>query len=493
MSQPPLHSTFDSIAALAGAVGRGDVDPTVLADDAMRHAQAGNGPGLFADLDAEAGNRETSDAALAGVPIGIEDRLVTRRWRSTGGSRMLAAYQSPFDATAVQDLEQAGCLTVGKLACAEFSMDSASEFALFEATPNPWDAQRQGGSGAAAAVARRLVMGAVGVDTGGSLRAGAALCGVSALRPGQGMVSRLGVIAAASSMDQVTPVARGAGDLAALLDPICHFDPQDATSLEHLNGEANRIGRVRESWQTHRMAQQAQGSRPLKNLRIGILEGDGDGLSAAVADSMEAALQTLESLGAQRVAIALSADGQAATAYHLIAAAEAASNLSRYDGVHFGFRAGRYDDVHDMIGRSRAQGFGQAIIERILLGTRVMSHGHYEALCLPAQRVRRLLAQSLRQALSQSCDLVLRPALPDTAPLLDAQTSLAVRWARDRYLAAASLTGLPALCFPGAPDPDGLPIGMQLIGPDLAEGWLLAVAECFQDVTQWHQREPEQH
>ncbi len=503
MPHPPVHTRFDSISSLSEAVSRGELGAHDIATEALDHIRRPQAQDLFTGIDpdvalAQARAMDTHPAPtasrrpLAGVPVAVEDRLVTRAWHSTAGSRMLENYRSPFDATPVADLEQAGALILGKLTCAEFAADSCSEHTLFAAAGNPWNPRcSAGGSAVAAAVAHAVVTGAIGVDTGGALRAAAALCGVSALRPSFGRISRHGIIAAVSSMDQVSVAARRAEDLLELLDPLCHFDPQDGISLEDAGPVANQPGAVRDAWQAAHERMQANGGTPLQGLRIGVLARDQAGLAAPVADALETALQTLEALGAQRVAITLPHEAQAVPAYQLIAAAETASNLSRYDGVHFGFRAPEYGDVHDMIARSRAQGFGAEVIHRILLGTRVLSHGHYQTHCLTAQRLRQRLSEDWQRTLTEQCDVVLRPALPDVAAPRDARPPLAARWQADRYLVGASLAGLPALVLPCGFSPDALPVGLQLVGKRFAEGQLLAMAARFQTATRWHLTQPE--
>src|SRR5690606_3360966 len=335
----------------------------------------------------------------------------TRGWRTTAASKMLANYVSPFDATVVQRLQDAGAVSLGKLNCDEFAMGSSNENSAYGPVLNPWDTTAvPGGSsgGSAAAVAAGLVMGATGTDTGGSIRQPASLCGVSGIKPTYGTVSRYGMIAYGSSLDQAGPLARHALDLLELLDPITAFDERDSTSIERCHGKPNVPGRVRGDFEAAGAA--APESAPLKGLRIGVpTEFFGAGLAPDVAAALEAALVQLEALGAVRVSVSLPRTELSIPAYYVIATAEASSNLSRYDGVRYGHRAASYGDIADMTAKSRAEGFGAEVQRRILTGTYVLSHGYYDAYYLQAQRIRRLIAQDFQNALSQQCDLIVGP------------------------------------------------------------------------------------
>lgn len=503
----PLHSEFDGIAGLRAALNEKRVSARELARSALDAVQAQSGLNAFLHVDAELtlAEADAADAALAGgsagtlagVPIAHKDVFVTRGWRTTAASKMLADYVSPFDATVVQHLRTAGAVCLGKLNCDEFAMGSSNENSAFGPALNPWDRDAvAGGSsgGSAAAVAAGLVAGATGTDTGGSIRQPAALCGVSGIKPTYGTVSRYGMIAYGSSLDQGGPIARSALDLLELLDPITVFDERDSTSIQHCHGQPNAAGRVRRAFQAAATA--APESRPLAGLRIGVpTEFFGAGLAADVAGAIETAIRELEALGAERVAISLPRTELSIPAYYVIAAAEASSNLSRFDGVRYGHRAAQYTDVGSMTENSRAEGFGAEVQRRILTGTYVLSHGYYDAYYLQAQRIRRLIAQDFQNALGGGCDIIVGPVAPTAAWNLGEKTSDPVAmYLADIYTLAVNLAGLPAMSVPcGFGGATGRrPIGLQIIGNYFDEGRLLHVAHAFQQATDWHQRRPEQ-
>ncbi|WP_017525021.1 amidase family protein, partial [Pusillimonas noertemannii] len=348
----------------------------------------------------------------------------------------------------------------------------------------------------AAAVAAGLVMAATGTDTGGSVRQPAALCGVSGIKPTYGTVSRFGMVAFGSSLDQAGPLARHARDLLELLDPISAFDQRDATSLPDCDGAANQSGRVRAQFDAAVAAQQEGGAKPLQGLRIGVpAEFFNEGLSPEVAQAVESALQTYESLGARRVEISLPRTKLSIPAYYVIAPAEASSNLSRYDGVRYGHRTASYGDLADMTSRSRAEGFGPEVLRRILVGTYVLCHGYYDAYYLQAQRIRRLIAQDFQQAFADHCDVIMGPVTPSVAKRIgENRDDPTADWLADVYTLGVSLAGLPAMSIPCgfSSSAKPLPIGLQLIGDYFREGQLLAIADRFQQATDWHQRKPEQ-
>jgi aspartyl-tRNA(Asn)/glutamyl-tRNA(Gln) amidotransferase subunit A len=411
---------------------------------------------------------------------------------------MLAQYKSPFDATVVSRLQHAGAVSLGKLNCDEFAMGSGNENSAFGPTRNPWDPEAvPGGSsgGSAAAVAAGLAMGATGTDTGGSVRQPSALCGVSGIKPTYGTVSRYGMIAYGSSLDQAGPIARHARDLLELLDPMSGFDPRDATSLETCDGQKNEPGRIHAQFASAAQAYEAAGSQPLKGLRIGVpSEFFGTGLAPDVAAAVEAALVTFESLGAERVAISLPRTELAIPTYYVIAPAEASSNLSRYDGVRYGHRAEQYGDLGEMTSRSRTEGFGPEVLRRIMVGTYVLSHGYYDAYYLQAQRVRRMIVNDFQQAFAGQCDVIMGPVTPTVAKRIgDNREDPVADWLADIYTLGVSLAGLPAMSVPcgfgGSGKP--LPVGLQIIGNYFSEGRLLALADRFQQATDWHQRKPE--
>lgn len=504
----PLHSEFSSIADLRTALSERKVSARELADSALQAIQQHAGLNAFLHVDPEL-TRAQADAAdaqlaqgagapLAGIPIAHKDVFVTQGWRTTAASKMLANYVSPFDATVVQRLRQAGAVSMGKLNCDEFAMGSGNENSAYGPVRNPWDADAvPGGSsgGSAAAVAAGLVMAATGTDTGGSVRQPAAFCGVSGIKPTYGTVSRFGMIAYGSSLDQAGPIARHARDLLEILVPMSGFDPRDATSLETCLDQANTSERIRKDFDAAARQYQAQGSAPLKGLRIGVpREYFGAGLADDVAQAVEAAIRTFESLGATRVDISLPLTRLAIPTYYVIAPAEASSNLSRYDGVRYGHRASRYADLAEMTGRSRAQGFGAEVQRRIMVGTYVLSHGYYDAYYLQAQRVRRRIVDDFQLAYAEHCDVIMGPVAPTVAKAIgDNREDPTADWLADVYTLGVSLAGLPAMSIPcgfgGAPRQ--LPIGLQIIGNYFSEGRLLALADRFQQATDWHQRKPE--
>jgi len=433
--------------------------------------------------------------ALTGIPIAHKDIFVTRGWRSTAGSKMLADYVSPFDATVVEKLGTgspagAGMVCLGKLNCDEFAMGSSNENSAFGPVRNPWNPARipGGSSGAsAAAVAAGLTPAATGTDTGGSLRQPAAMCGITAIKPTYGRVSRYGMIAFASSLDQGGPMARSAEDCAILLDAMAGFDERDSTSLTTQAAHEPILARFSTA-----CAAQAGAKAPLKGVRIGVpREFFGEGLSAEVGEKVELALQELEKLGAARVDISLPRTKLSIPAYYVIAPAEASSNLSRFDGMRYGHRAKDYRDLNDMIERSRAEGFGAEVKRRIFTGAYVLSHGYYDAYYLQAQRVRRLIGQDFQDAF-KSCDFIMGPVAPTTAWSIGAKSSDPVAmYLEDIFTLGVSLAGLPGMSAPCGFDRAGLPVGLQIIGNYFDEGRMLAVAHQYQQVTDWHLRTPE--
>ncbi len=510
MSDMPIHNEFDGIAALRAALLAGQVSAVELAQSALNTAQARSELNAFLHIDPELTLNQArhADQAIAdgrsgpltGIPIAHKDVFVTRGWPTTAASKMLAGYASPFDATVVSRLEAAGAVSLGKLNCDEFAMGSGNENSAFGPAHNPWSRDVvPGGSsgGSAAAVAAGLVMAATGTDTGGSVRQPAALCGVSGIKPTYGTVSRFGMVAFGSSLDQAGPMARSAKDMLELLDVMTGFDERDSTSLEACDGVANAPGRVRSDFDHARQQFEANGATPLQGLRIGVpTEYFNEGLSSDVAAAVEAALQAFETLGAVRVAISLPRTQLSIPAYYVIAPAEASSNLSRYDGVRYGHRTQTYGDLADMTSRSRAEGFGPEVRRRILVGTYVLCHGYYDAYYLQAQKVRRMVTNDFQHAFADQCDVVMGPVTPTVAKRIgDNRDDPTADWLADIYTLGASLAGLPAMSIPcGFSQGDTpLPIGLQLIGNYFREGQLLAIADRYQQVTDWHQRKPEQH
>ncbi|MFN2644337.1 MAG: Asp-tRNA(Asn)/Glu-tRNA(Gln) amidotransferase subunit GatA [Burkholderiales bacterium] len=415
---------------------------------------------------------------LTGIPIAHKDIFCTRGLRTTCASRMLENYVSPYDAHVVEELERAGTVLVGKCNMDEFAMGSSNESSRFGAARNPWDTRAvPGGSsgGSAAAVAARLLPAATGTDTGGSVRQPAALCGVSGLKPTYGVVSRYGIVAFASSLDQAGPLAKSAEDLALLMNAMAGFDERDSTSLERPKEDYTRsLG------------------EPLTGLRLGLpREYFGEGIAPAVREAVEAATRWFEAQGARRVEVSLPNSHLGVPVYYVIAPAEASSNLSRFDGVRYGHRAERYSDLLDMYCRTRAEGFGAEVKRRILVGTYVLSHGYYDAYYLQAQKVRRLIARDFAQAFAQ-CDVIVGPTSPTTAFAVGAKSDDPVQmYLNDIFTVLAPLAGLPALSIPCGFDGAGLPIGLQLTGDHFSEARLLAVAHRYQQASDWHLRVPQ--
>jgi len=414
---------------------------------------------------------------LSGIPIAHKDILCTRELRTTCGSRMLANYVSPYDAHVVEQLARAGTVLVGKCNMDEFAMGSSNESSHFGPARNPWDTRRvPGGSsgGSAASVAARLVPAATGTDTGGSVRQPAAMCGVSGLKPTYGVVSRYGIVAFASSLDQAGPLAKGAADLALLMNAMAGFDARDSTSLERPKEDYARSLDM-----------------PLAGLRIGVpREYFGEGIDVPVRAAVEQALRWFESQGARRVELSLPNSRLGVPVYYVIAPAEASSNLSRFDGVRYGHRAAEYRDLFDMYCRTRAEGFGAEVKRRILVGTYVLSHGYYDAYYLQAQKVRRLIARDFVQAFTQ-CDVILGPTSPTTAFAIGAKSDDPVQmYLNDIFTVSAPLAGLPALSIPCGFDDAGLPVGLQLTGNYFSEAQLLGIAHRYQQATDWHMRVP---
>jgi aspartyl-tRNA(Asn)/glutamyl-tRNA(Gln) amidotransferase subunit A len=414
---------------------------------------------------------------LTGIPFAYKDIYCTRGLRTTCGSRMLENFLSPYDAHVVEQFTAAGAVALGKCNMDEFAMGSSNENSYFGPVRNPWNRKRvPGGSsgGSAAAVAARMVPAATGTDTGGSVRQPAAFSGVCGLRPTYGLVSRYGLIAFASSLDQAGPIARNAADLALLLNVMAGHDARDSTSVQ----------RPKEDY-TRSLALSVSG------LRVGVpKEYFGDGLEPGVRKAVEAGIAWFKSQRARIVEVELPHTSVAVAAYYVIAPAEASSNLSRFDGVRYGHRAKEYGDLIDMYCRTRAEGFGNEVKGRILVGTYVLSHGYYDAYYLQAQKIRRLIAGDFEQAFKQ-CDVILGPTAPSTAFELGAKTEDPVQmYLGDVFTIPAPLAGLPALSIPCGFDEKGLPVGLQLMGRHFSERQLLGVAHAYQQASDWHTRVP---
>jgi aspartyl-tRNA(Asn)/glutamyl-tRNA(Gln) amidotransferase subunit A len=486
-----------SLTELRAALAARTVSAVELARESLAAIDAARELNAFIGVDAAPtlAAAEAADARLArgdtspllGLPIAHKDVFVTRGWNSTAGSKMLEGYRSPFDATVVERLAAAGMVCVGKTNMDEFAMGSSNENSYFGPVQNPWDRLAvPGGSsgGSAAAVAARLVPAATGTDTGGSIRQPASFSGVTGIKPTYGRVSRYGMIAFASSLDQGGPLARSAEDCALLLNGMAGFDPRDSTSLEHPDEDFTR--HLGKGWNGSTDA-----ARPLAGLRIGLPdEYFGEGLAPDVRAAIDAALKEYETLGAVRVRVSLPKTELSIPVYYVIAPAEASSNLSRFDGVRFGHRAAQYGDLLDMYKKSRSEGFGEEVKRRILVGAYVLSHGYYDAYYLQAQKIRRIIANDFQQAFTQ-CDVIMGPVAPTVAWDLGAKGDDPVAmYLADIYTLSISLAGLPGMSVPCGFGANGRPVGLQIIGNYFDESRMLQVADAFQQATDWHQRAP---
>ncbi|MBX9811939.1 MAG: Asp-tRNA(Asn)/Glu-tRNA(Gln) amidotransferase subunit GatA [Burkholderiales bacterium] len=414
---------------------------------------------------------------LTGVPIAQKDIFCAKGWLTTCGSKMLSNFISPYDACVVERLNAAGAVTIGKTNMDEFAMGSSNETSHFGPVKNPWDITTvPGGSsgGSAAAVAARLVPAATGTDTGGSIRQPAALTGISGLKPTYGVVSRYGMIAFASSLDQGGPMARTAEDLGLMLNVMAGFDERDSTSLK----------REAEDY-TRDLAQ------PVAGLRIGLpKEFFAEGVAPDVAKAVEEAVAQYKKLGCEVVEVTLPNMALSVPVYYVLAPAEASSNLSRFDGVRYGYRAPEYADLIDMYKKTRAQGFGAEVKRRILIGTYVLSHGYYDAYYIQAQKLRRLIARDFTEAF-RKCDIIMGPTSPTTAFRLGEKAGDPVQmYLSDIFTIAVNLAGLPGMSIPCGFDGKGLPVGLQIIGDYFSEARMLNVAHQYQLATDWHMRMP---
>lgn len=425
---------------------------------------------------------------LTGIPLAHKDIFCTQGIKTTAGSKMLGDPKNPFiapyNATVVEKCLNAGLVTLGKVNMDEFAMGSTNEKSYFGASKNPWDTNRiPGGSsgGSAAAVAADLAPFATGTDTGGSIRQPAAFCGLTGIKPSYGRVSRFGMIAYASSFDQAGPMARSAEDCAYLLNVMAGHDARDSTSVD----------RPAEDY-VAQLNQVADLSQPLKGLRIGLPKQyfDSPALDPEVKARIEAALQQLESQGAILLSIDLKTTDYVIPTYYLLAPAEASSNLSRYDGVRYGYRCENPADLTDLYNRSRSEGFGDEVQRRILIGTYALSAGYYDAYYVKAQKVRRLVQQDFLTTFSH-VDVIAGPTTPETAGVIGIQLDPVLEYLSDIFTVGANLAGLPALSLPVGLDEKNLPVGLQLIGNYWSESQLLSVAHHYQQQTQWHlQRAP---
>ncbi|WP_028453529.1 Asp-tRNA(Asn)/Glu-tRNA(Gln) amidotransferase subunit GatA [Chitinilyticum aquatile] len=477
-----------TVKELSAALAAGQVSAVELAQDYLARIAALN-PRLnaFITVDGEKTLAEAraADAAraagnaglLTGVPVAHKDIFCAEGWKTTCGSKMLDNFVSPYDATVIANAKAAGLVTLGRANMDEFAMGSSNENSFYGAVKNPWDLNAvPGGSsgGSAAAVAAGLAPFATGTDTGGSIRQPASFCGITGIKPTYGVVSRYGMIAYASSLDQGGAFAHTAEDCALLLNVMAGFDDKDSTSLEHAKEDYTR-----------------DLNQPLAGVKVGLpREYFAEGLAGDVAAAIEAAVTELKKLGATVVDVSLPNTKLAIPSYYVIAPAEASSNLSRFDGVRYGHRAANYDGLADMYEKTRAEGFGWEVKRRILTGTYVLSHGYYDAYYLQAQKIRRIIANDFVAAF-KDCDVILGPVAPTTAWNLGEKSDDPVAmYLADIYTLGVNLAGLPALSIPVGFGSNGRPVGLQIIGNYLGEAKMLNVAHQFQQATDWHAKAP---
>ena len=485
-----------TVAALSDALAAKEISSVELTQLYLERIASHNASlNAFITVDAEKSLAQARSAddlraagkagPLTGIPLAQKDIFCARDWLTTCGSKMLDNFVSPYDATVIERFNVAGAVILGKTNMDEFAMGSSNETSYYGAVKNPWDLSRvPGGSsgGSAAAVAALLAPAASGTDTGGSIRQPAAMCNLTGLKPTYGVVSRYGMIAFASSLDQGGPMARSAEDCALLLNAMAGFDERDSTSLERAPEDYTRELAV------------AASEKPLAGLKIGLpKEFFASGCTPEVMTLVDAAIAEYRKLGAETVEVSLPNMKLSVAAYYVIAPAEASSNLSRYDGARYGYRAPDYADLNDMYAKSRTQGFGDEVKRRILIGTYVLSHGYYDAYYLQAQRIRRLIANDFVNAF-KTCDVIMGPTSPFTAFGLGEKSSDPVQmYLSDIYTLAVNLAGLPGMSIPCGFSEQGaarLPAGLQLIGDYFSEARLLSIAHRYQQVSDWHLQTP---
>lgn len=480
-----------TIKEISTSLQRKEVSSQELATYFLQRISVAADLNAFVDLNEEQTMREAkladeqlangNKSLLMGIPVAHKDVFVTKHWKTTAGSKILTNYVSPFDAHVVAELSGAGMICLGKVNMDEFAMGSTNESSYAGVAKNPWAIDRvPGGSsgGSAIAVAAGLSLAATGTDTGGSIRQPAALCGITGIKPTYGKVSRFGMIAYASSLDQAGPMAKTAEDCAIMLNVMAGHDAKDSTSLDKAKEDYTK--NLGNTWT-------GEAGLPLKGLRVGLpKEYFGDGLSSDVRQAVEAAIDQFKKMGAECVAVTLPKTELSIPVYYVIAPAEASSNLSRFDGVRYGHRADKYDDLIDMYKRSRSEGFGAEVKRRIMIGTYVLSHGYYDAYYLKAQRIRRIIAQDFQNAF-ESCDIIAGPVAPTVAGKIGEKVSDPTQmYLEDIYTLSPNLAGLPAMSMPCGFGNNQMPVGIQLIGNYFSEAQLLQVAHAYQLETDWH-------
>jgi len=476
-----------TVAELSAALRRKEISSVELARLFLERIDKYKDLNAFITVDADRtlSQAKASDERLArgannpltGIPVAQKDIFCADGWRTTCGSRILSNFVAPYNATTVDKFNQAGVVCLGKTNMDEFAMGSSNETSYYGVVKNPWNpALVPGGSsgGSAAAVVARLAPAATGTDTGGSIRQPAALCNLTGLKPSYGRVSRYGMIAFASSLDQGGPIARTAEDAALLLNVMAGFDPRDSTSVDEPVPDYTQSL-----------------NNDIKGLRIGLpKEYFSQGLNPEVMKVIESAIAEFKKLGARVVDVTLPNSQLAIPCYYVLAPAEASSNLSRFDGARYGLRAKDYTDLMDMYCKTRAEGFGAEVKRRIMIGTYALSAGYYDAYYLKAQKLRRLIAEDFRKAF-EACEVIMGPTSPTTAFKIGEKSDDPVAmYLSDIYTISVNLAGLPGMSIPAGFAADGLPVGLQLIGQYFNESRLLNAAHCYQQATDWHKRIP---
>jgi aspartyl-tRNA(Asn)/glutamyl-tRNA(Gln) amidotransferase subunit A len=480
------NNMSDSLCQLIQALQSRKISSVELTQHYIKKAHQYQSLNAFVSLDEEHALKDAKHAdallkrqeadVLTGVPIAHKDTFCTLNLPTTCGSKMLENFKAPYEATIVQKLREKGAITLGKTNMDEFAMGSGNENSYFGPVKNPWDLERvPGGSsgGSAAAVAQGLVAFATGSDTGGSIRQPAAFCGISGIKPTYGLLSRYGMVAYASSLDQAGPLARTAEDLALILKIMAGFDPKDSTSVKKAIPDYSQTL-----------------NNSIKGVRIGVpscfFQNEVD---TAIQNAIHEAMKCFEEAGAILVDLDLTLQPLWIPCYYVIACAEASSNLSRYDGVRFGYRSKNASTIQELVTRSRTEGFGAEVKRRILTGTHVLSAGYFDAYYLQALKIRRLIQNELKESL-QKVDVILGPTTPHVAFNIGKKTINPVHsYLADVFTVAANLAGLPALSIP-AGFKGRLPIGMQLIGGHFTESRLLTIAHHYQQMTNWHLAKP---
>ena len=439
---------------------------TVCKDEALKAAE-------------EADKRIASGDArpLTGIPLAVKDIFCTKGVLTTCSSKMLSNFIPPYDATSIVKLKEQGAVIVGKTNMDEFAMGSSTETSHYGPTKNPWDPERiPGGSsgGSAASVAADQCVASLGTDTGGSIRQPAALCGIVGIKPTYGRVSRYGVVAFASSLDQVGPITKDVEDAAILLNAVAGYDPKDSTSIDKEVPDYSKLL-----------------TGDIKGMKVGVpKEYFIEGMDADVEEAVRAAIKEMEGLGAEIVDISLPHTEYAVAVYYIIAPSEASSNLARYDGVKYGHRAANVDGLLDMYKKTRAEGFGTEVKRRIMLGTYALSAGYYDAYYLQAQKVRTLISQDFKDAF-EKCDVILTPTTPSPAFKIGEMTDDPLQmYLSDILTISCNLAGLPGISLPCGLSGEGLPIGLQFLGNHFDEGTILKAAHAYEQATKWHTNKP---